>query len=216
MVKKVFRRKRLSSWVKFGIYSEGRECVPSRFSKTRRKWMGEILNQGRGDSIKPVIMGLCSDTKPKSSLPVHEVKKADFGPENGEKQKQDKEVAHSASLPLPRCSDSGKPTWRDSRRKAYSHDERKDLRTLAYSFGGDLLERMSSDQEMMERIHAKEEARKILLKAMGFVPGRPIPHANVKTVFDGESNVDDEDKEFIEGGFVYMKEKPKEAKAYDA
>lgn len=50
--------------------------------------MGEILNQGRGDSIKPVIMGLCSDTKPKSSLPVHEVKKADFGPENGEKQKQ--------------------------------------------------------------------------------------------------------------------------------
>jgi len=157
-----------------------------------------------------------SDTKPINSLLSSAEKKTDFGHENGLRQEQDKEVAHSASLPLPRCSDNGKPTWRDSRRKAYSHDERKDLRSLAYAFGGDLLERMSSDQEMMKRIHAKEEARKILLKAMGFVPWRPIPHANVKTVFDGESNVDDEDKEFIEGGFVYMKEKPKEAKAYDA
>lgn len=180
--------------------------------------MGEQLVQRKEETFNQAIAvaGMCSDTKPKDSPSASESRKADFRPENGLIQEQDKEVAHSASLPLPRCSDSGKPTWRDSRRKAYSHDERKDLRSLAYAFGGDLLERMSSDKEMMERIHAKEEARKILWKAMGFVPERPITHEIVKTAFDGESKVDDEDKEFIEGGFVYMKEKPKEIKAYDA
>lgn len=121
--------------------------------------MGEELTQRKEETTSKAVIGMRSDTKPIDSLPPLEKKKADFGPENDDLSKHDKDQAHSALNPLPKCSDSGKPTWRKGRRKNYSHEEKK-LKSLAYGLGDDLLERMASDSEMMDRIHRREETRR--------------------------------------------------------
>lgn len=106
--------------------------------------------------LMPLMAIGSSDTKPVVSLPPSAEEKTDFGPENGLKQEQDKEVAHSASLPLPKGSDSGE-THRavTERKRGMNNEEKRKLRSVSYQFGPGLLRRMNEDDVFMDNIRVK-------------------------------------------------------------
>lgn len=102
----------------------------------------------------PLMAVGSSDTKPIVSLPPSTEKKTDFGPENG--LRQDKEVAHCASLPLPKGSDSGETHMAVTERKrGLNSEEKRKLRSVSYQFGPGLLRRMNEDDVFMDNIRVK-------------------------------------------------------------
>lgn len=104
----------------------------------------------------PLMAVGSSDTKPIFSLPPSTEKKTDFGPENGLRQEQDKEVAHCASLPLPKGSDSGETHMAVTERKRWmNNEEKRKLRSVSYQFGPGLLKRMEEDDVFMDNIRVK-------------------------------------------------------------
>ena len=103
----------------------------------------------------PLMAVSGSDTKPIVSLPPSTEKKTDFGPENGLRQEQDKEVARFAPPPLPKSSDSGKTHMAvTARRRGPNNEEKRKLRSVAFQFGPGLLRRMEGDEAFIEHIHA--------------------------------------------------------------
>lgn len=167
--------------------------------------MGLVTNAETG-SDGAVVFIPCSDTKGTSSpLPIGpKTDEKEVG--NAEKAKQDKDVAQSASHPLPMCSDSGKPTWRKTgfqpRRKRFTYEERNTLRSLSYSFGNGLLARMSSDKAMMERIHRSMEAKEVLESVLGF----PLTESRRWSwLYETKKGIQDSDiGEIGEDGYRYL------------
>lgn len=106
--------------------------------------------------LMPLMAVGSSDTKPVVSLPPSTEKKTDFGPENDLRQEQDKEVAHCASLPLPKGSDSGETHMAVTERKrGLNNEEKRKLRSVSYQFGPGLLRRMDEDDVFMDNIRVK-------------------------------------------------------------
>ena len=118
--------------------------------------MGEqIVESKKGISMLTLITN-GSDTKPSDSLLPSSPEAGGFGPENGSLRKQDKEVARTAPLPLPKGSDSGKTHMAVTERKrGLNHEETRKLRSVSYQFGPGLLKRMDEDEELMDNIRVK-------------------------------------------------------------
>jgi hypothetical protein len=79
--------------------------------------------------------------------------------ENAQKREQDKEVAQTAPAPLPKSSDSGKPTWRQNTPRRSQKEVKKDIGSFSRDFGLSLLKLMGEDKAFMDEVNGavKEE-----------------------------------------------------------
>lgn len=169
----------------------------SRRQKKEKTRLEETLAERREVRPAPYSLGIRgSDTEhPDSLLP--QVKGQDGG--IPQKREQDKRVRQIAA---PFASE-GFGKWEthvaQKERKAPTPEGKRELRSVAYRMGPDLLERMSTDKEFMENIHSEIAVDRFIKDAVSNVNRRnrripePIHEASssmVKAIDKGRELID--------------------------